>query len=219
LHCICLLHILMISIRSIAICNDAYKFTASPYSILQKFAVDNKAMVTSHLEAARKLHAWRKDFDRALKRIASLLLSWIAHGILVSTSSSARMMRLALISMPWSSCQFPQLTRHGDQLHLHIMVSTWCIRVAATTTTLAWLRYFVRRFLTRQDQVSPTPGELWGHIMPVASSFSCLSLFWVFVLFVLLWIPHRLYMRNTLVKPIKGPLDFFMGRQWIIKKN
>ena len=52
--------------RSIAICNDAYKFAANPYSILQEFAVDNKAIVTSHHEAARKLHAWRKDFNRAV---------------------------------------------------------------------------------------------------------------------------------------------------------
>ena len=54
----------------IAICNDTYKFVAYPYSILQKFAVDNKVMVTSHLEAVRKLHAWRTDFDRILKRSA-----------------------------------------------------------------------------------------------------------------------------------------------------
>ena len=29
-------------------------------------------MVTSRCEAVRKLHAWRKDFDRALKRITSI---------------------------------------------------------------------------------------------------------------------------------------------------
>jgi len=58
--------------RSITICNDAYKFGANPYSILQEFAVDNKATVTIHCEAARDLHAWRKDFDRALKRIDSI---------------------------------------------------------------------------------------------------------------------------------------------------
>jgi len=34
--------------------------------------VDNKVMVTSHSETVRKLRAWRKDFDRALKRIASI---------------------------------------------------------------------------------------------------------------------------------------------------
>ena len=59
-------------IRSIAICNYAYKFVANSHSILQEFAVKNKAIVTSHSEVARKLHAWRKDFDRALKRIASI---------------------------------------------------------------------------------------------------------------------------------------------------
>jgi len=56
--------------RLIAICNDTHKFVAYPYSTLQEFAVDNKVMVTSRSEAVRKLHAWRKDFYRALKRIA-----------------------------------------------------------------------------------------------------------------------------------------------------
>ena len=59
--------------RQIAICNDKYKFVAYSYSILQEFTVDNKVMiVTNHHEAVRKLHAWPKDFDRALKRIASI---------------------------------------------------------------------------------------------------------------------------------------------------
>jgi len=58
--------------KSIAIYNDAYKFTANSYSILQKFATDNKAMFMNHPETARKLHAWCKDFDRALKKIASI---------------------------------------------------------------------------------------------------------------------------------------------------
>jgi len=75
--------------RSIAICNDAYKFVANPYSYLQEFAVDNKTIVTSHSEAARKLHGWRKDFDRVLKGLLSLLMNRIAHGILVS----ARLLR------------------------------------------------------------------------------------------------------------------------------
>jgi len=56
--------------RPIAICNDTHKFVAYPYSTLQEFTVDNKVMVTSRCEAVRKLHAWRKNFDRALKRIA-----------------------------------------------------------------------------------------------------------------------------------------------------
>ena len=75
--------------RLIAICNDAYKFVANPYSYLQEFAVDNKTIVTSHSEAARKLHGWRKDFDRVLKGLLSLLMNRIAHGILVS----ARLLR------------------------------------------------------------------------------------------------------------------------------
>ena len=56
--------------RLIAICNDTYKFAAYPYSILQEFTVDNRVMVTSHSETTRKLHAWRKDFEMTLKRIA-----------------------------------------------------------------------------------------------------------------------------------------------------
>ena len=58
--------------RPIAICNNTHKFVAYPYSTLQEFAVDNTVMVTSHCEAVRKLHAWHKDFDRALKSIASI---------------------------------------------------------------------------------------------------------------------------------------------------
>ena len=58
--------------RLIAICNDTYKFTAYPYSILQEFAVDSKVMVTSHPEVVRKLHAWRIYFDTILKRSASI---------------------------------------------------------------------------------------------------------------------------------------------------
>jgi len=89
--------------RPIAICNDTHKFAAYLYSTLQEFAVDNKVIVTSRCEAVRKLHAWRKDFDRALKRIASIayeLDTWIAHGILVLALSSAGMMCLGLLSMP-----------------------------------------------------------------------------------------------------------------------
>ena len=41
----------------IVICNDAYKFIAYPYSILQDFAVNNKVIVTSHPEAVIKLHS------------------------------------------------------------------------------------------------------------------------------------------------------------------
>jgi len=54
----------------VAIYNNTYEFTAYPYSILQKFTVDNKVMVMSHPEAVRKLHAWHTDFDRVLKRSA-----------------------------------------------------------------------------------------------------------------------------------------------------
>ena len=52
--------------RSIGICNDTYKFAAYPYSILNEFVIDSKVMVSSHLEAVRKLHAWRTDFDKSL---------------------------------------------------------------------------------------------------------------------------------------------------------
>jgi len=70
------LHLLVAHIdditRSIIICNDNYKFAANIYSILQEFAFDNKVIVTSHPEAVSKLHAWRIDFDKSLKRGASI---------------------------------------------------------------------------------------------------------------------------------------------------
>jgi len=58
--------------RPTTIYDDTHKFAAYPYSTLQEFAVDNKVMVTSRCETVRKLYAWRKDFDRALKRIVSI---------------------------------------------------------------------------------------------------------------------------------------------------
>jgi len=58
--------------KPITIYNDIYKFAAYPYSTLQEFAVDNKVTVTSHPEAVRKLHAWRTDFDKILKRSAAI---------------------------------------------------------------------------------------------------------------------------------------------------
>jgi len=69
-----LLHVAYIDdiTRSIAICNDTYKFATYPYSTLQEFTVDNKVIVTSRCEAVRKLHAWCNDFDRALKMSASI---------------------------------------------------------------------------------------------------------------------------------------------------
>ena len=56
--------------RPIAIYNNTHKFVAYSYSTLQEFTVGNKVIVTSRCEAVRKLHTWRKDFDRALKMIA-----------------------------------------------------------------------------------------------------------------------------------------------------
>ena len=70
------LHLLIAHInnitRPITICSDIYKFAANPYGIWQEFAVDNKMMFTSHPVAVRKLHAWRTDFDKALKRVTSV---------------------------------------------------------------------------------------------------------------------------------------------------
>jgi len=41
--------------RPIAICNDTHKFVAYPYSTFQKFAVNNKVIVTSHCEKVARL--------------------------------------------------------------------------------------------------------------------------------------------------------------------
>ena len=58
--------------KLIEICNNTHKFGVYLYSTLQEFAVDNKVIVMSRCEAVRKLHAWRKDFDKTLKKIASI---------------------------------------------------------------------------------------------------------------------------------------------------
>jgi len=52
--------------REIAICNDDYKFTTYPHSILHEFVIDDEVMVTNHFErflpgSARTLHARRQD--------------------------------------------------------------------------------------------------------------------------------------------------------------
>ena len=39
-------------------CNDNYKFSVCPYSVLQEFVVDSEMIVTSYSEIVRKLHAW-----------------------------------------------------------------------------------------------------------------------------------------------------------------
>ena len=57
-------------------------------------------IVTGRYEAVRKLHVWRKDFDRALKMIASIAYKLITYGILVLASSSTGMMCRGLLSMP-----------------------------------------------------------------------------------------------------------------------
>ena len=36
--------------RQLANCNNNYKFSACPYSVLQEFAVDSEVIVTSHSE-------------------------------------------------------------------------------------------------------------------------------------------------------------------------
>ena len=86
--------------RPIAIYNDTYKFATYTYSTSQKFAVDNKVMVTSHLEVVRKLHAWHIDFNRILKRSAFIAYELTFHEILISVLSSAGMMSLCLLSVP-----------------------------------------------------------------------------------------------------------------------
>ena len=63
--------------------------------------VDNKVMVMSRSEVVRKLHAWPKDFDMALKRTASIAYElgspWVPG---ISSVFSRGMMRLGLLSMP-----------------------------------------------------------------------------------------------------------------------
>ena len=67
-----MLHILMISLNRQQLPWHLQIYYI-PYTILQEFAVDNKVMVTSHHEAIKKLHAWRTNFDRILKRSTSIV--------------------------------------------------------------------------------------------------------------------------------------------------
>ena len=60
----------------------------------------------------------------------SLLTSWTFYGILVSVLSSAGMMCLCLLSVPWSSYPLLQPIRHRGHLHLHHdcldVMYQWC---------------------------------------------------------------------------------------------
>ena len=52
--------------RQIVICNDDYKFTTYPHSILHDFVIDDEVMVTNYFErflpgSARTLHARRQS--------------------------------------------------------------------------------------------------------------------------------------------------------------
>ena len=54
----------------LANCDDKYKFSVYPYSMLQEFAVDSEVIVTSQPEIVRKSHSWRTGFLRVLRRVA-----------------------------------------------------------------------------------------------------------------------------------------------------
>ena len=53
--------------------SDNYKFSASPYSILQEFAVKNEVTVTSHPEIGRELHVRCTCSYKVLKKLAFII--------------------------------------------------------------------------------------------------------------------------------------------------
>jgi len=98
-----------IDTRPIAICTDTYKFVAYPYSIWQKFTIDNKVMVTSHFRAVRKLHVWRTDLNTPWDPNTGLVfsgddLSLRTACILLELPSTAAVLsrKPAPPSPPWS---------------------------------------------------------------------------------------------------------------------
>ena len=116
--------------RLIAICNDTYKFLLHTHIVFCK-----NLQLTIRWWLRVTLRSWGsctlvvKISIRLWRGLLSLLTSWIACGILVSSPSSAGMMRLALLSVLWSSCYLPQPIRHGDQLLRHhglYMMYPWC---------------------------------------------------------------------------------------------
>ena len=42
--------------RQLVNCDDKYKFSVYPYSMLQKFAIDSELIIMSHLGIVRKSH-------------------------------------------------------------------------------------------------------------------------------------------------------------------
>jgi len=138
--------------------------------------------------------------------LLSWLTSWTSHRILKSAPSSAGMMRLCLLFVAWWSYHFLQPSQDRDQLHLHHHVSTWCASVVVTTTTLTRLRCFVRRALTRQGRVSPTPRND-ENITQFASYFYILGYFeFSCFLYCVFSTTSVIFKNQTFVKPINPRL-------------
>jgi len=107
--------------RQLANCNCNYYFFACPYSVFQEFAVDSEAIVTSHSEIARKLHAWCIGPNRVLKSTSitdKLDISWDSSIV----QFSAGMSRFCLLPVPCSSFHRLLLIHHGSSFNLHHLI-------------------------------------------------------------------------------------------------
>ena len=110
---------------------------------------------------------------RVWREVFPLLTSWIAHEILVSALSSVGMMCLALLYMPWSSCQLPQSIRHGDQYGLDVMYQCCC-----HDHHLGLIEMLHKGSShSTGSSFAPPPVGNDGDITPVLVIFLCLSIF------------------------------------------
>ena len=104
--------------RPIANCNDTHKFAAYPLVFCRNLQLIIGWWLRVTLRPRESYTLGVKISKWLWRGLRTLLTSWIARGILVSAPSSARMMRLALLSVPWSCYYLPQPICQGDQLLL-----------------------------------------------------------------------------------------------------
>ena len=142
-------------------------------------------MVTSHPEPRGSCTLGVKISIGLWRGLLPLLTSRIAHEILISAPSSARMMPSLYSLCLDRAASFHSWPVMETTSTSTTMVSTRCISVAATTTTLAWLRYFVRRVLARQGRIFPTPWEMMRTSRQLLVVFHTLVYFELLFLFVL----------------------------------
>jgi len=100
---------------------------------LHEFVVDNKLVVVSHPKAMRKLHDWRTDLDRILKRSASIAykldISWAWYQFCFRQGWCVYVYYQCL---DWATIFYSRSVSSTST----ILVSMWCTSVDSSTTIM-----------------------------------------------------------------------------------